>query len=105
MGPRIALVPTPMKESRNSLSPFRHPCLEDGGCAFHCACRRAKLRNRLPGRAEWRNATRRIRAVAKTNFRIETSKPLTRPSATLSPSDGERAGVRGHFGNELRQSV
>ena len=35
------------------------------------------------------------RTVAKTDFRKETEPPLTRPSATLSPSDGERDGVRG----------
>jgi 23S rRNA (cytosine1962-C5)-methyltransferase len=44
-----------------------------------------------------RNVERRApaRTVAETNFRIATRKPLTRPSATLSPSDGERDGVRG----------
>jgi hypothetical protein len=30
------------------------------------------------------------------NFRRERDEPLTRPSVTLSPSDGERDGVRGH---------
>jgi len=32
------------------------------------------------------------------------SKPLTRPSATLSPSDGERGGVRGRQEIELGKS-
>jgi len=39
-------------------------------------------------------------------FGIETENPLTRPSATLSPSDGERDGVRGdaesEFGKQRR---
>src|SRR5262245_54101910 len=50
-----------------------------------------------------------FRAVAKTNFRIETTKPLTRPSATLSPSDGERDGVRGisemNYGNQSSRRI
>ena len=30
-------------------------------------------------------------------FRLSWKAPLTRPSATLSPSEGEREGVRGRF--------
>ncbi len=33
--------------------------------------------------------------VPKNDFRLESGEPLTRPSAPLSPSDGERDGVRG----------
>jgi hypothetical protein len=37
----------------------------------------------------------RTRLVLESNFRLELREPLTRPPATLSPSDGERDGVRG----------
>ncbi len=36
--------------------------------------------------------------VLKNHFPMRNPKPLTRPSATLSPSDGERDGVRGRSG-------
>ena len=37
-----------------------------------------------------------VRTTAKTGLQVSDGKPLTRPSATLSPSDGERDGVRGN---------
>jgi protein O-mannosyl-transferase len=36
--------------------------------------------------------------MSSNNLPQNTRKPLTRPAATLSPSDGERDGVRGHSG-------
>jgi hypothetical protein len=39
------------------------------------------------------------RVILKSYFQIESRKPLTRPPATLSPSDGERDGVRGRSEN------
>ncbi len=40
-------------------------------------------------------AIRLPRAFTKADLRFESVGPLTRPTATLSPSDGERDGVRG----------
>jgi endo-1,4-beta-xylanase len=54
--------------------------------------------------AEWGIATNRIGVMGfsaggeiafLSAMRFDTNEPLTRPSATLSPSDGERDGVRG----------
>ncbi len=49
------------------------------------------------------------RMVLTNNFRIKYREPLARPAATLSPSDGERDGVRGRpeiiFENQSRRAI
>ncbi len=52
------------------------------------------------GRVDWARLDELVKAVGKSRLVLDLScrrKPLTRRDATLSPSDGERDGVRGDY--------